>query len=165
MKADDLMALDIMRRSMVARIATLSQNGRPSVTPLYFVTVSGKVWLGTVDWTLAVRNINADPRVSVLFEVERDPADRLVLRIRGRASVRSDRVARRSYGLRVARKYLLTLGGMRHTLAHVRQLPLRRAYRAQSAAKGRSCVIEVIPDQAEVLHSDVSGAEAGSQQL
>src|SRR6266566_8788454 len=108
MKADDPAVLDVMRRSMVARIATLSRNGRPSINPLYFVYLNGHIWLGTVDWTLAARNVKADPRVSVLFEVEQDPSDQRVLRIRGRASVRTDQKAQRSYNLRTARKYLLT---------------------------------------------------------
>ena len=70
MKADDPAVLDVMRRSMVARIATLSLNGRPSINPLYFVYLNGHIWLGTVEWTLAARNVKAEPRVSVLFEVE-----------------------------------------------------------------------------------------------
>src|SRR6266545_2223032 len=108
MKADDPVALEVMRRSMVARIGTCSRSGRPSITPLYFVPVGGHLWLGTVDWTLAVRHVKADPRVSVLLEVERDPGAHRVLRISGRASVRADRKVQRSYNLRVARKYLLT---------------------------------------------------------
>jgi predicted pyridoxine 5'-phosphate oxidase superfamily flavin-nucleotide-binding protein len=110
MKADDPAVLEVLRRSMVARIATLSRNGRPSINPLYFVQVNRQIWLGTVEWTLAARNVQADPRVRVLFEVERDPSDARVLRIRGRASVRTDWKAQRSYDLRVARKYLLTPG-------------------------------------------------------
>ena len=73
MEVDDPVALDIVRRSMVARIATVSRGGRPSVIPLYFVPVDGRIWLGTVDWALAARNVNADPRVSVLFDVACDP--------------------------------------------------------------------------------------------
>lgn len=157
MKADDPAVLDVMRRSMVARIATLSRNGRPSINPLYFVYLKGHIWLGTVDWTLAARNVKADPRVSVLFEVEQDPSDHRVLRIRGRASVRTDQKAQRSYGLRVARKYLLTPGGIRNALAHIRQLPLMRNYRAQGAEKGQSCIIEVTPEQAEFLNDDQRG--------
>src|SRR5271157_812801 len=125
MNADDPAVLDVMRRCMVARIATLSHNGRPSVNPLYFVYLNGHIWLGTVDWTLAARSVKADPRVSVLFEVEQDPSDHRVLRIRGRASVRTDQKAQRSYDLRAARKYLLTRGGIRNALAHIRQFPLR----------------------------------------
>jgi general stress protein 26 len=151
MRADDPAVVDVMRRSMVARIATLSRNGRPHVSPLYSVHLDGRVWLGTVDWTLAARNVGADSRVSVLFEVEPDPGDRRVLRIGGRARVRTDRRTQRSYNRRVARKYLLTPGGIRNALAHVRQLPLVRNYRAQGAEKGQPCVIEVIPEQAEFL--------------
>ena len=157
MKADDPAALDVMRRSMVARIATLSHNGRPSINPLYFVYLNGHIWLGTVDWTLAARNVKADPRVSVLFEVEQDPSDQRVLRIRGRASVRTDQKAQRSYNLRTVRKYLLTPGGIRNALTHIRQLPTMHNYHAQSAEKGQPCVIEVTPEQAEFLNDDQRG--------
>lgn len=154
MRVDDPAVRDILRRSMVARIATLSHNGRPSVNPLYFVCLSGHIWLGTSDWTLAARNVKADLRVSVLFEVERNPRDRRVVRISGRASVRTDPQAQRAYGLRVAWKYLLSLGAIRDTLARQRLLPIRRRYRAQSAEKGQSCVIDVTPELIEVLAYD-----------
>ena len=157
MKADDPAVLDVMRRSMVARIATLSRNGRPSINPLYFVYLNGHIWLGTVDWTLAARNVKADPRVSVLFEVEQDPSAHRVLRITGRASVRTDQKAQRSYDLRVARKYLLTPSGIRHYLAHMRQLRPMHTYHAQSAEKGQACIIEVTPEQAEFLNDDQQG--------
>jgi general stress protein 26 len=153
MKADDPAALDIIRRCMVARIATLSRSGRPSINPLYFVYRNGCVWLGTPDWTLAVRNVKADPRVSVLFEVEQDLRDHRVLRMRGRASIRADREVLRSYNLRVARRYILTPGGIYNTLTHLRQFWLRRYYIAQNAEKGRPCVIEVIPEQVELAPS------------
>jgi nitroimidazol reductase NimA-like FMN-containing flavoprotein (pyridoxamine 5'-phosphate oxidase superfamily) len=157
MNADDPAVLEVMRRSMVARIATLSRNGRPSINPLYFVYLNGHIWLGTVDWTLAARNVKADPRVSVLFEVEQDPSDQRVLRIRGQASVRTDQKAQRSYNLRAARKYILTPGGIRNALAHIRQLPLRLTYAAQSTEKGQPCVIEVTPLEAEFLNDDQRG--------
>jgi hypothetical protein len=151
MKADDPAVLDVLRRSMVARIATLSRNGRPSINPLYFVAPHGRIWLGTSEWTLAARNVLADPRVSVLFEVEQGRSPHRVLRISGWASVRTDQQAQRSYGLRVARKYVLTPGGIRNHLAHIRQFSLRLHYAAQSAEKGQPCVIEVIPLEAEFL--------------
>jgi general stress protein 26 len=154
MKTDDPAVLDVIKRSMVARIATLSRNGRPSINPLYFVYQNGHIWLGTVDWTLAARNVKADPRVSVLFEVERDPGDHRVLRMRGQASVRTDQKTQRSYNLRVARKYILTFGSMRNSLAHIRLFTLKRRYHAQSAEKGQACIIEVTPEQAEFLNDD-----------
>jgi general stress protein 26 len=106
MNSDDPAVLDSLRRCMVARIATLSRSGRPSITPLYFVCAPGRIWLGTSEWTRASRNVQADPRVSVLFEVERDPRPRRILRISGRASVRTDLKGQRSYNRRVARKYV-----------------------------------------------------------
>jgi hypothetical protein len=154
MTADDPVVLDILRRSMVARIATLSRSGRPSVNPLYFIYLNSKILLGTPEWTLAARNIKANPRVSVLFNVERDPGDRRVLRIIGQARVRTDAEALRSYNPRVALKYILTLGGIYNWLTHPRQLWLRRYYTAQSAKKGLDSVIDVTPEMIELLTDD-----------
>jgi hypothetical protein len=151
MRPDDPAALDVLRRSMVARIATLSRHGRPSVNPLYFISHNGHIWLGTAEWTLAARNVKADPRVSILFEVEREPRGRRVLRIGGRAQVRTDREALCPFNLRVALKYLLTPGEIRNSLAHRQQRRFVRDYHAQNAKKGRPCVIEVIPQIAEWL--------------
>ncbi|MDD5370165.1 MAG: pyridoxamine 5'-phosphate oxidase family protein [Anaerolineaceae bacterium] len=151
MTADDAVVLDILRRCMVARIATLSRSGRPSVNPLYFIYLHGKIWLGTPEWTLAARNVKANPRVSVLFNVEQDPGDRRVLRISGQARVRTDIEAQRSYNPRVARKYVLTPSGIINWLTHPRQLWMRRYYTAQSAQKGVAGVIEVTPELIELV--------------
>ncbi len=151
MKVDDPAVVDVIRRCMVARIATLSSNGRPSINPLYFVYLNGHIWLGTVDWTLAARNVKADPRVSVLFGVERDRSDHRVLRISGRASVNTDREVQRIHGRRAARKYILTPSGIRNYLMNFRLLLPMHYYHAQSAAKGLPCVIDVIPEHAEFL--------------
>lgn len=142
---------EILRRSRVARIATVSRNGRPSVNPLWFVEHGGHVWLGTADWTLAARNVGADPRVSVLFEIEAEPGDTRVVRITGRAEVRTDRKAMLPFFLRSVPRYLAAPGEIRSYLAHVRQLGLRRRYYAQSAHRGRACVIDVTPETAEIL--------------
>jgi hypothetical protein len=157
MKTDDLAVIKVLQRSMVARIATLSRNGRPSINPLYFVSWKGHIWLGTSDWTLAARNVKADPRVSVLFKVEQNPGDHRVLRIRGQASVRTDKKAQRSYNLRVARKYILSFGGVRNHLTNLRLLKLQRRYHAQSAEIGQACIIDVIPEQVEFLNDNQRG--------
>jgi hypothetical protein len=151
MNADDPVVIDILGASMVGRIATLSSNGRPSVNPLYFIFLNGKILLGTPEWTLAARNVKTDPRVSVLFNVEKDPGDHRVLCVTGQAIVRTDAEAFRSYNPRVARKYVLTPGGIYNWLTHPRQLWLRRYYTAQSAQKGSAAVIEVTPEQIDLL--------------
>lgn len=161
MRADDPAAVDVLRRCRVARIATRSPRGRPSINPLYFLRAGDQIWLGTPTWTLAARNVRADPRVTLLFEDERAGSDRPVLRIKGRARVRTDRAALRAYNLGVARRYMLTPGGLANLVAHARQLPLMRRYHAQSAAKGAAAVIEVTPEQAELLGSGGAGGAGG----
>lgn len=151
MQIDDPTVLNILRRCMVARIATLSRSRRPSINPLYFIYLKGRIWLGTSEWTLAARNVKADSRVSVLFEVEQDSGDAPVLRIRGQATVRTDRQALRPYSRRVMFKYILNPGGMRNMLAHRQQFSLMNRYHAQSDEKGPACLIEVIPEQVEFL--------------
>ncbi len=154
MSLDDPAVLDILRRSMVARIATLSSNGRPSINPLYFIQLNGHIWLGTSSWTLAARNVKADPRVSILFAVERDRTDRRVLQINGQARVDTDQQVQRVYARRVARKYVLTPRGILHYMMNFRLLLPMHDYHAQSAAKGPACVIDVIPELAELLTDD-----------
>jgi general stress protein 26 len=151
MKVDDPEVVDVIGRCMVARIATLSRNWRPSINPLYFIPKGGQIWLGTDDWTLAARNVKANSHVSALFEVERESGFRRILRIKGRAIVNTDREVIHSYNMRIARKYILTLAGIRNALAHLSQIPLKFAYNAQGAEKGHPCVIEVIPEQIEFL--------------
>ncbi len=151
MKADDPAVVDILTRSMVVCIATLSLNERPSIHPIYFTLSAGKIWIGTPDWTVAVRNVRANSRVVLLFNVEQDPGDRRVLRITGEATIRTTPEILRAYSLRVARKYIFTLPGLINWLTHPRQLQLRRYYTAQSRSKGKTCVIEVTPARFELL--------------
>ena len=153
MEVDDPAVVDVIRRCMVARIATLSSHGRPSINPLYFIYQNGHIWLGTADWTLAARNVKADPRVSVLFKVERARADQRVLRISGRASVNTDREVQRLNVRLTTRKYVLTPGGIRHYLTNFRLLLPMHYYHAQSAEKGLACVIDVTPEHAEFLNA------------
>jgi general stress protein 26 len=148
MNSNDSTVRSILRRSMVARIATLSRNGRPNVNPLYFIFRGGHIWLGTADWTLAARNVKADPRVSILFEVERDRSPRRMLRISGHARVRTDSEIVRAFILRSVWKYYLTPGGIFNMLAHVRLIPSMHNYHMQAAEKGHACVIEFTPEQA-----------------
>lgn len=143
----------IARRSRVSRIATSSANGRPSANPLYHVVVRGQVWLGTPAWTLAARNAAADPRVSILFEVEGtgDASTRRLARLHGTAEVRTDAPMLRAYNLRAAVKYVVRLRNARNVWAHRAQVPLKRVYHQQSSGRGPSAVIVVTPTRLELL--------------
>ena len=122
MNTENRAVRDFIRQSMVARIATLSQSGRPSITPLYFVVVKDHIWLGTADWTLAAREAKADLRVSILFQIEQNLKDHRILRIMGNANVRTDAKTMRSSNLRMAFKYILTPGGIRNMGTNVRSI-------------------------------------------
>lgn len=150
MNLDDPAVARILGRAMVARIATVSRNGRPHVNPLYFVCGNGRIYLGTTDKTLAARNVKANPRVAILFNIEREPTDRTVLRICGRATVRTDSGITRWYAPRDVRKYFMSRRGLGNTLAHARLLPIVGRF-VLSGEKGQACVLEVRPDEAELL--------------
>ena len=140
-----------IRHSMVARLATLSRSGRPSITPLYFVYIKGHIWFGTVSWTLAAREAQTDPSVSVLFQIERPSNDHRILRLIGRATVRTEADALRDNNRRMALKYILTPGSLRNRVAHWRLLRAVRFYHTQNADKGQPCVIDITPERVEFL--------------
>jgi general stress protein 26 len=150
MKADSPDVVRILRRAMVARIATLSRNRRPHVNPLYFVYLDGRVQLGTVVRTLAALNVRATPQVTILFNDERRPSDRRVLRLRGRATVSTDPEVGRAYRRGIVRKYFLNWRGLAHVLIHTRSLSLMQRYHA-THGKGEACVIDVVAGEAELL--------------
>lgn len=161
MNPDDPEVVDILRRAMVARIATVSRNGRPHVNPLYFVCGNGKIYLGTTDRTLAALNVKANPRVTILFDIEREPNDWRVLRIHGDATVRTDTRLCRWYMRRDLRKYIFNRRGLGNSLAHARLLPLVRRF-VSSGEKGKECVLEVRSEEAELL---VAPKQAGNKEV
>jgi general stress protein 26 len=149
--ASDPAALAIVRHAMVVRLATLSRNGRPSITPIYFIVQEGHIWIGTVEWTLAVRAARADPRVSLLFTWERNPGVHQTVRMIGTAVIRTDPSSLRRYNASVAMKYILTPGGLWSYLTHVHKLGLLHRYHIQDDEKGEACIIDVTPEQIVVL--------------
>ncbi len=66
-------------------LCTLRPNGSPHVTPVWFVYDAGCWWIGTDTHAVKVRNIEADPRVSLALEDGRSPVV-----AEGKASVRRD---------------------------------------------------------------------------
>ena len=151
MRISDPQVQQFIRQSMVARIATLSHNGRPSMTPLYFNHVDGHIWLGTSSWTLAARQANADPRVCLLLQRERNKADHRVLRISGTAIVRTDDRSLRLRDRQMALKYVFSPAALLNQLLNLRLFQLVHRYRAQSANKGPSCVIDVTPQHVDFV--------------
>ena len=157
MNIDDRMVSDILERAMVARIATVSKNGRPHVNPLYFVAQEGHIVLGTATFTLAAHNVGANASVQILFEIESAADDPRILRMTGTAVVRTDLSLLRMYRRRVTRKYIATPRGLRNLLMHPHQWrPLRR-----HVSGGSACVLDVSPTSVELLIRGVDRPGSG----
>ena len=63
---------EFLRTMPHAIVATIMLDGRPQLTPNWYLWHDGKVWVSTLDWTVKVRNVKRDPRVTLCI----DPATR-----------------------------------------------------------------------------------------
>jgi PPOX class probable F420-dependent enzyme len=54
-------------------LATVRPGGGPHLTPVWFVFVTGRFWIGTGATSVKVRNLRANPRVSVCLQDGNDP--------------------------------------------------------------------------------------------
>jgi hypothetical protein len=144
--ADDPLVTHVVRNSFVMRLATMSAAGHTSITPLWFVVDGGRLIAGTAASTVAVRNVRADPRVTVLLDGERAGNSALVLRLRGRAEA-NEGLPPRSAMIRLATKYYLSPGGLACELRNSRRWRLRQRYYAQA----QGVWIAITPTHAEFL--------------
>lgn len=57
-----------LARERIVWMCTLRPDGSPHVTPVWFVHRDGAWWVGTDGRSVKVRNVTADPRVSLAVE-------------------------------------------------------------------------------------------------
>jgi predicted pyridoxine 5'-phosphate oxidase superfamily flavin-nucleotide-binding protein len=131
MNANDPQVGHYLQRSLVMRLATVSAQGAPSLTPIWFVTADRSLVSTTAATTLAARNIAADPRVTILLNAERDGQSDYALSLRGIAEVHHGLPPARVMA-RFAAKYYLSRGGLLSELGHAKLWRLRWRYYAQS---------------------------------
>ena len=147
----DALVQHLLKRAMVARMATVSRSGRPHVNPNYFVVDDSRLWLGTTTGTLAARNVAVNPAVQLLFEIEEDPTDSRLMRITGTAAIRTEPDLLKEYKRRDVRKYFRSLRGLLMSLRHLHRVFLTSKYLSTSDPTNRHCVIEVKPTKIEIL--------------
>ncbi|AEB47582.1 pyridoxamine 5'-phosphate oxidase-related FMN- binding protein [Micromonospora maris AB-18-032] len=58
-------AVERLDRERVVWLCTLRPDGSPHLTPVWFLYLDGEWWIGTAERNRKVRNIAADPRVSL----------------------------------------------------------------------------------------------------
>ncbi len=106
------------------RLATVSANGAPSLTPIWFVVVKGRLIASTAASTVAARNVAAEPRVTVLLDGEKAGQSEYVLRVRGVAAVHRG-LPPAGVLARFGAKYYLAPRGLRSEIAHASRWRLR----------------------------------------
>lgn len=155
MRLDDPEVRELLHRSMILRMASVSPKGQPLVRCLWFVCQRGKIHTFTSEATPTGRSISVHPDVVLLFDGERGAPSSRILRVRGRAAYRRERsvVARVLLGL--AWKYLITLPGLRNLLAYARRVPLTVRFYAGPGWKvrgqGLGIVTEIVPERLDLI--------------
>ncbi len=133
--------------SMIVRVATLSRNGQPHLTPLWFVEDGGRFYMGTRAASPAARDIAANPDVVLLFHAERGRRRGQVLRIRGTARLRKSLRLRVLWGF--AAKYHLSPGGLKNLASSLGTVLVRARYYGERAEGAGT--LEVTPERFEFL--------------
>jgi PPOX class probable F420-dependent enzyme len=57
-----------LRTTAHAIIATIQPDGQPQLTPNWYLWDGERFWISTLAWTIKVRNIRRDPRVTLCID-------------------------------------------------------------------------------------------------
>jgi PPOX class probable F420-dependent enzyme len=57
-----------LRERPHAIVATLMPDGRPQLTPNWYLWDGQRFWVSTLDWTVKVKNAKRDPRVTLCID-------------------------------------------------------------------------------------------------
>lgn len=57
-----------LRTQIHAIVATLQPDGMPQLTPNWYWWDGERFWISTLDWTVKVRNLKRDPRITLCID-------------------------------------------------------------------------------------------------
>jgi PPOX class probable F420-dependent enzyme len=57
-----------LRTQINAVVATLQPDGMPQLTPNWYWWDGKRFWISTLDWTIKVRNLKRDPRITLCID-------------------------------------------------------------------------------------------------
>src|SRR4029079_7141021 len=57
-----------LREQPHAIVATLMKDGRPQLTPNWYLWDGERFWVSTLDWTIKVKNAKRDPRITLCID-------------------------------------------------------------------------------------------------
>ncbi len=95
-----------LRERRVAVLATLDAEGRPVLTPIWYLFRAGRILMRTGKDSVKARNIARDPRVSVCVQDERPPYRSIT--VHGVAAIEP---AEDGLGAGIAKRYLGSVAG------------------------------------------------------
>ena len=93
-----------LAQPLVARIATVRQNGTPQVVPMWFLWEHGTMYMSTRTWAAKLKHLRRNPHVAVVVDVMEAPMKNKVVTIDGTADILTDGV--REMTTRIYEKYL-----------------------------------------------------------
>jgi PPOX class probable F420-dependent enzyme len=111
-------------------VATINRDGTPHLVPMYFLVVGGAVTFWTYTRSQKIRNLERDPRITVMAEDGDGYFDLRGVQIRGRAHLTADPALVTAFGELVHARYFGPLDDG------------ARAYVAHSAAKRTRVTVE-----------------------
>jgi PPOX class probable F420-dependent enzyme len=111
-------------------VATINRDGTPHLMPMYFLVVGGAVTFWTYTRSQKIRNLERDPRITVMAEDGDGYSDLRGVQIRGRALLTADPALVAAFGELVHARYFGSLDDG------------ARAYVARSAAKRTRVTVE-----------------------
>jgi len=81
-------AADFVARERVCRVATVSAEGQPHVVPVCHALAGGKLYIGSGDDATKVRNVRANPHVTVTVDLYSEHwASLMGVMVQGRATL------------------------------------------------------------------------------
>ncbi|MFN8163251.1 MAG: TIGR03618 family F420-dependent PPOX class oxidoreductase [Solirubrobacterales bacterium] len=90
MKLSDAELAELLDSERVAVVSSLGPRGWPHSMPLWFVAREGEVWIWTYAKSQKVRNLERDPRATVLVEAGRDYTQLRGVMIEAEAEIHRD---------------------------------------------------------------------------
>ena len=101
---------DFLARQRKVHVATINRDGSPHLMPMYFVLVDGAVAFWTYTKSQKIRNLQRDPRITVMAEEGEAYFDLRGVQISGRAHLTTDPDAVLRFGERLYERQFGLLG-------------------------------------------------------
>jgi PPOX class probable F420-dependent enzyme len=104
MTAEEVGSFVDERRTL--HVATRNRDGSTHLVPVFYVLIDGRIAFWTYTRSQKVRNLERDPRITVMVEAGQDYAELRGVQIAGTAQLSTDPVDLADYGARFHARYI-----------------------------------------------------------